>query len=99
MPAVRRTPRLMLLLQLQNNKGIIDINKVNSQRLPDYHSLGFRIDKRFFFDKSNLIVYLSVWNAYGRENIAQYQWNEVKNRQEAQKQWSTLPVIGCEFEF
>lgn len=82
-----------------NNKGIIDVNKINSQRLPDYHSLSFRVDKRFYFGNSNLIAYLSVWNAYGRENIAQYQWNEVKNTQTETKQWSMLPVIGFEFEF
>lgn len=80
-------------------KGIWNLSKLNSERLPDYHSLNIRIDKRFYFSNSNLIVYLSVWNAYGRENIAQYVWDEVKNKQSEQKQWSTLPVIGIEYEF
>lgn len=83
----------------QYNKGIWDIEKVNSKRLPDYHSLNIRVDKRFYFSSSNLIVYLSVWNAYGRENIAQYLWNEMKNKPDKLKQWSTLPVIGVEYEF
>jgi len=46
-----------------------------------------------------MIIYLSVWNAYGRENIAQYIWDEVKNQQGKLKQWSTLPVIGIEYKF
>ncbi len=58
------------------NNGIWDIENVNSKRLPDYHSLNIRIDKRFYFSGSNLIVFLSVWNAYGRENIAQYVWDQ-----------------------
>jgi hypothetical protein len=57
------------------------------------------VDKRFYFDTTNLIVYLSVWNAYGRENISQYVWNEIKNEPEKMKQWSTLPVLGIEYEF
>ncbi|MCF8242297.1 MAG: TonB-dependent receptor [Melioribacteraceae bacterium] len=80
-------------------EGIWDLSNINSKRMPDYHSLNIRVDKRFYFNNSNMIVYLSVWNAYGRENIAQYVWDEVKNEQGVQKQWSTLPVIGIEYEF
>lgn len=83
----------------ENQKGIYDLNKTNSERLPDYHSLNIRADKRFYFEGSNLIIYLSVWNVYGRENIAQYVWNEIENKPDKQLQWSTLPVLGVEFEF
>lgn len=84
---------------IENKKGIYDLNRTNSERLPDYHSLNIRADKRFYFEGSNLIIYLSVWNVYGRENIAQYVWNEIENKQDKQLQWSTLPVLGVEFEF
>lgn len=79
--------------------GIWDISRTNSERLPDYHSMNIRIDKRFYFSSSSLLVYLSVWNVYNRENVAFYYWNEVTNEQAAQTQWSTLPVIGVEYEF
>jgi hypothetical protein len=79
--------------------GIWDISRTNSQRLPDYHSMNIRIDKRFYFSSSSLLVYLSVWNAYNRKNVAFYYWNEVKNDIDSQTQWSTLPVIGVEYEF
>jgi hypothetical protein len=79
--------------------GIWDISRTNDERLPDYHSMNIRIDKNFNFNNSNLLVYLSVWNVYNRKNIAFYYWNEVKNDIEAQTQWSTLPVIGIEYEF
>ena len=79
--------------------GIWDLNRTNSERLPDYHSMNIRIDKRFYFSSSSLLVYLSVWNAYNRKNVAFYYWNEIKNDIDSQTQWSTLPVIGVEYEF
>jgi hypothetical protein len=79
--------------------GIWDLNKTNSERLPDYHSLNLRVDKRFYFDNSSLLLYLSVWNVYNRENIAFYYWNEITNQMDSQTQWSTLPVLGIEYEF
>ena len=81
------------------NNGIWDIEDVNGKRLPDYHSLNIRVDKRFYFSETNLIVFLSVWNAYGRENIAQYVWDQKQKKVDKQLQWSTLPVLGIEFEF
>ncbi len=79
--------------------GIWDLSRTNSERLPDYHSMNLRIDKRFYFSSSSLLLYLSVWNVYNRKNVAFYYWNEVKNDIDSQTQWSTLPVIGLEYEF
>ena len=80
-------------------KGVFDEERINSQRLPDFHSLNIRADKRFHFKNSTLIVYLSVWNTYARNNIASYSWNEVENRQLEEKMWGLLPIFGIEFEF
>jgi len=79
--------------------GIWDLSRTNSERLPDYHSMNLRIDKRFNFTSSSLLLYLSVWNVYGRKNVAFYYWNEVTNEIDSQTQWSTLPVLGIEYEF
>ena len=61
--------------------------------------MNIRIDKRFNFSSSSLLLYLSVWNVYGRKNVAFYYWNEVTNEIDSQTQWSTLPVLGIEYEF
>jgi hypothetical protein len=79
--------------------GILDLARINAERLPAYHALNIRVDKRWHFKGSNLIVYLSVWNAYGRVNTSGYLWNEIRNEQEAEEGWGTLPIIGLEFEF
>ena len=82
-----------------NNSGIFDSNKINKKRYPDYHSLNIRFDRRFHFTNSNIIFYLSVWNAYNQKNIASYFWNESENKQDATYQWGMLPIFGIEYEF
>ncbi|MBU1707230.1 hypothetical protein KKB28_04875, partial [bacterium] len=80
-------------------RGVLDGNKVNKERLPDYHSLNIRADRRFHFSATNLILYLGVWNVYNRVNIAGYYWNEIDNIPAKFEQWGILPSIGAEFEF
>lgn len=81
------------------NRSVYDQSRVNEVRYPDYHSLNVRVDRRFNFSHSNLIVYFSIWNAYNRENIATYYWNEHERKQDQMLQWTLLPIIGLEFEF
>ncbi len=80
-------------------KGIVDKSRMYAERLPDYHSLNVRADKRFNFFSSNIVLYISVWNVYGRENIWAYSWDEINNKVKANKSWATLPVFGVEYEF
>lgn len=79
-------------------RGIYDHNYINKSRLPDYHSLNVRVDRRFLFNGSNLVLYLTIWNTYGRQNVIMYIWDEIKNQVKAEKSWSTLPVFGLEYE-
>jgi hypothetical protein len=81
------------------HKGVFDAVRINAARLPDFHSLNIRVDKRYYFKSTTLTVYLSIWNAYGRRNIASYTWNEVKDKIMEDKMWGTLPVFGIKYEF
>lgn len=81
------------------NSGIYDEGRINTLRLPAYHSINLRLDRRFYFSGSNLTVYLSVWNAYNHKNIASYYWNEIENKPGYTYQFSILPVFGIEYEF
>jgi len=81
------------------NRSVYDQSRVNEARYPDYHSLNLRVDRRFNFKTSNMIVYFSVWNAYNRKNVAYYYWNEIEKKQDEIPQWSLLPIFGIEFEF
>ncbi len=80
-------------------QGVFDEGRVNGERLPAYHSLNLRYDRRFHFKASTLVAYLSLWNAYGRRNVATYSWNEIENVQQPVEQWGTLPIFGLEYEF
>jgi hypothetical protein len=80
------------------NMGIIDQARAQESRYPDYHSLNLRIDRKFYFSSHMLDIYLSIWNAYNRKNVAGYYWNETDNRQDVRYQWSVLPVVGVEYE-
>jgi hypothetical protein len=83
----------------QLSRAVLDENRVNQERLSNYHSLNVRFDRRFHFSKSNLIIYLSVWNAYNRKNVASHYWNEIEGAPDLIYQWSALPIFGFEFEF
>jgi hypothetical protein len=84
---------------LATHKGVFDGTRINAARLPDFHSLNLRVDKRYYFQSTTLTVYLSIWNAYGRRNIASYAWNEVKDKIMEEEMWGTLPVFGIKYEF
>ena len=80
-------------------RGIIDEARLLEERYPDYHSMNVRVDKRFHFDSTNLVVYLSIWNTYNRKNVSTIFWDEINNKQKELYQWSLLPVFGIEYEF
>ncbi len=76
-----------------------DVARVNAVRLPAYHALFVRADRRFNFRNANLVTFLSLWNAYSRANVDDYYWNVDASRVDERNQFSLLPVAGVEFEF
>jgi hypothetical protein len=78
--------------------GILDMNNVHGERHPMYHALNIRVDKRFHFDASSVVVYVSVWNTYNRQNVAATYWNPLTNLPEVISQFGILPVFGIEWE-
>ncbi|MCK4460909.1 MAG: TonB-dependent receptor, partial [candidate division Zixibacteria bacterium] len=81
------------------NRSVLDHTRVNAERRPDYHSMNLRVDRRFHFRRTSLILFFSVWNVYNRKNIYRTYWNTVDREQGTIYQWSILPVMGLEFEF
>ncbi len=81
------------------NAGILDVTRVNQKRYPDFNWLNIRVDRRFHFSRSNMVVYLSVYNALNRKNVSTYFWDTVQNEPNTIYQWGTLPIFGIEYEF
>lgn len=69
------------------------------ERLPIFHALDMRLDKRWNFDSFSLLTYLDIQNIYGRENISAYRWNPRLQKAEANKSIGILPSIGVSVEF
>ncbi len=78
----------------------IDPNFFNSQRLPDFHALDVRVDRRWQFSTWTLITYLDIQNIYNRRNQNPPRWNSRENQVErAGGQIGLLPSIGVNAEF
>jgi len=79
--------------------GIYDMSRFNAGRLPDYHSLYLRADRRVFFQQSSMVTFMELWNTYGRRNLAGYYWSSSREETVAVRQFGFLPVGGVKFEF
>lgn len=79
--------------------GSRDFSRFMGARIPDYSTVNIRVEKRFYFGKSGLIVYLDIWNILNRENIYQYKWDSVSSSIGAEHQLTILPLFGIEYEF
>jgi hypothetical protein len=82
-----------------NGYEVRNMNRFNNSRFDAYHSLYLRVDRRFNFEKSNVVAYLTIWNAYGNENINRYFWNPDKQKIVKDVGFSTIPVVGVKYEF
>lgn len=83
----------------QANTGVYDQNRINQKRLLPIHYLNLRMDKRFYFGKSNLILYLTLWNVYNHKNVISRYWNTIEEKPDQVELWGILPCLGLEFEF
>ncbi len=72
----------------------------NTSRLPDFHSLDVRVDRRWFFSGWNLIAYIDIQNVYNRKNSQAYRWDPRNNVVERTGgSIGVLPTIGVSAEF
>jgi len=83
----------------QVGDGRIDLEQINALRFPPYHRLDLRMDRRFHFNKWNLVVYFDLQNAYNRGNIYGYVWDNAEGKVTTVYQWRIMPVGGFSIEF
>jgi outer membrane receptor protein involved in Fe transport len=76
--------------------GVFDTTRINEARLPDYHVLNVRAERRFRILGGEINVYASIWNVYDRRNIYYYTWDREEERRVAVYQWGFLPILGIE---
>ena len=78
--------------------GTQKVDKINTKRYPDKHSLDIRVDKKWFFDNFSLITYVDIQNVYNKQEIF-YRWDRRQNKVIEQKSIGILPSIGVSLEF
>ncbi len=92
-----------------------DFNRLNQERYSPYHQLDLRVDKKYFFDKWSLMLYMDIQNVYNfqakfqdnvlREKDAQGNFVLLENgsryslRQIPNTSGTVLPTIGIMVEF
>ncbi len=70
-----------------------------STRLPTFHQLDFRIDRKFVFDNFSFTPYLDLLNVYNQVNAEQYQIDYRAREREIIQGLPILPNFGLQGEF
>ena len=70
-----------------------------SARLPMFHQLDLRVDKRWRFDAWSLSAYLDVQNAYNRQNPEDLTYNYNYSQSQVQAFLPIIPSLGIRGEF
>ncbi len=80
--------------------GQLDFSRYNAAgRLPTFHALDLRADRRWSWRGVQLATYVDVQNVYGRKNVSQRVWNERKQLVEDDETLGVLPSVGVMLEF
>jgi outer membrane receptor for ferrienterochelin and colicin len=75
------------------------VSDYNSRRLIPSHSLDLRIDKRWNFSTSVLIIYLDIQNIYNRRNTNSVRWDPRIMKVDESSSIGILPSLGISLEF
>ncbi|MEZ4464400.1 MAG: TonB-dependent receptor [bacterium] len=73
--------------------------RYNSDRLPAFHELDVRVDKRWLFDTWTLTTYLEVQNVYNRANPEGFSYNYDYTRRTSVAGLPLLPSFGVRGDF
>ncbi len=69
------------------------------ERLPLFHSLDVRVDRRWSLRRVQLVGYFDIQNVYGRENVSGLQWDPRTQTVLQNASLGFLPSIGFSIEF
>lgn len=80
--------------------GQLDFSQYNAgPRLPLFHALDVRVDRRWALRGVQVGAYLDIQNLYGRKNVSQYQWDQREQAVVANESLGIFPTIGVNIEF
>ncbi len=90
-----------IILDPRNGKLIYlpNYGETNSERLPPYHRLDLRVGKAFRFNSWEFGIFLELLNAYNRQNLLDYQYNEDYTERSSINQLPIIPYLGITAAF
>jgi outer membrane receptor for ferrienterochelin and colicin len=77
----------------------VDYEDIMSGHLSNYQNLSLRVDRRFYFKKSNLVLFAGALNILDHKNELDRYWFSSINAYESEYMWGIIPYIGFELEF
>lgn len=81
-------------------EGRIDFDRyLQGGRMPAYHTLDIRIDRRWTLGSMQLTTYLDIQDVYNRNNPIAYTWDERLHAPHYEEAIGFLPSIGVNIEF
>lgn len=92
------TPVSGAVYSASNDRYYPTYGAVNSARLPLFHQLDLRVDKRWIYKSWILGVYLDVQNAYNRANTEDFDYNFNFRQSNPQQGLPILPILGIKAE-
>ncbi|WKW13495.1 TonB-dependent receptor [Pseudogemmatithrix spongiicola] len=69
------------------------------ERLPVFHALDVRVDRRWSLRSVQLVGYLDIQNVYSRENVSGLQWDQRERTVLRNTSIGLLPSIGFSIDF
>ncbi|MCK9463316.1 MAG: TonB-dependent receptor [Proteobacteria bacterium] len=93
------TPRTGAVYNVDDGAYEATYGAVNSERMPPFHQLDIRVDKKWIFDNWVLTAYLDVQNVYNRANPEGYSYNYDSSERRVRQGLPIIPVIGIQGEF
>ncbi len=77
----------------------VDYQDIMAAHMHDYHNLSLRIDRRFYFRGSNLVLFSGALNILDHQNELYRYWDARIPGYVSEYMWGRIPYIGFEFEF
>jgi TonB family protein len=93
------TPVVGAVYNASNDRYDATYGKVNSSRLPMFHQLDVRVDKRWIYQRWILNLYLDIQNIYNRANVEDFDYNFNYSKSSPQQGLPILTILGLKAEF
>jgi hypothetical protein len=81
-------------------QGRLDFARYNDDgRMPAFHALDIRVDRRWSFRRVQLTTYLDIQDLYNRDNPIAYVWDQRDRAPRYERAIGFLPSLGVNIEF